>query len=31
VRRLTEATDILRGLADGLTEIKDQNSAYGLP
>jgi len=29
VRRLTEATDTLRGLAQGLTEIKDQNQTYG--
>ena len=31
VRRLTEAGDALRGLAAGLTEINDQNTAYGMP
>jgi hypothetical protein len=31
VSRLTEAGDALRGLAAGLTEIKDQNTAHGIP
>ncbi len=30
ISRLTEATFALRGLAQGLTEIKDQNGAHGL-
>jgi hypothetical protein len=29
VRRLTEATDVLRGLAQGLTEVKDHNDRFG--
>ncbi len=30
VQRLTEASDALHGLAAGLTEVKDQNTAHGL-